>query len=169
MGVLESRLGKFRGSPNVARTRKARLLVVFGVVGVIVLTVMLLSLGNGTKETDKGAIGVPTTARTPSSPSMTASPAEADANVEADALVEADAVTYAIAEVTSGRAGDAGMDNDGAGVIDGAVSGRVVSRNGDIVLVEVSMAKADTKTFATLLLQKTEGGWRTRDVFDDGR
>jgi hypothetical protein len=83
-----------------------------------------------------------------------------------------DPIHYAIAEVTAGRVHLEGMTNSGerAGheTVDGTVDGRVVSRSGDIVLVEVSLTTAETKTFATLLLQEEEGGWRTRDVFEEG-
>lgn len=50
------------------------------------------------------------------------------------------------------------------------VQATVVSTNGEVVLVEVSlMDKATLTSFATLLLQKTGATWRIREVFDPQR
>lgn len=47
------------------------------------------------------------------------------------------------------------------------LSAHVVSRSGEIVLVEVQLdAAGSLTTFATLLLQKTGATWRIRQVFD---
>jgi hypothetical protein len=81
--------------------------------------------------------------------------------ISSQTLVQ-DPVDFARAETFAGKipglvADDAGGDR---------VEARVISRNGEIVLVEVKTIVAGQTTIATLLLQNSEKGWRTRDVFE---
>lgn len=55
----------------------------------------------------------------------------------------------------------------GSGLTRSDLSAHIVSRSGDIVLVEVQQDMAGSlTTFATLLLQKSGATWRIRQVFD---
>jgi hypothetical protein len=47
-----------------------------------------------------------------------------------------------------------------------ALEGRVLSRNGEFVLIEMTILTEGKTTIATLLVQGTESGWRTREVFE---
>ena len=125
--------------------REIRLLATFVGVGLVLLAILLGGIGG----TGSGA------------------PAEAGLTTSAPQPVireqaSEDPVGYAIAEVQAGRV--IGLEDDSSS--SAVVEGKVLSRNGEIVLVEVTRVAGDKKTFATLLLQKMEGGWRTRDVFD---
>jgi hypothetical protein len=53
------------------------------------------------------------------------------------------------------------------GLSEDSLSAVVVSRSGEIVLVDIHlMAEGGLTTFATLLLQKTGTTWRIREVYD---
>ncbi|MDH6533048.1 hypothetical protein M2119_001285 [Aurantimicrobium minutum] len=70
----------------------------------------------------------------------------------------------AIDFVLSGQVEGVGL---GEGVAKDQLSAHVVSRSGEIVLVEVQRdAAGNLTTFATLLLQKSGAAWRIRQVFD---
>lgn len=152
----KSRVGEFLSAQKMPRGRKARMLAVFGAVGAVALLGLLLSLGSGSQ-------------RAPMDSTSSPMPAVAgDRLAVSGAPTKEDPIDYAIAEVAAGRVHLEGMTTKGELFRDGTIDGRVVSRSGDIVLVEVSLTISETKTFATLLLQDEEGGWRTRDVFEEG-
>lgn len=63
--------------------------------------------------------------------------------------------------------GDVPGINAPEGLTEDALSAVVVSRSGEIVLVDIHlMAEGGLTTFATLLLQKTGTTWRIREVYD---
>jgi len=125
--------------------RGVRLAATFMAVGVVLLLILLGGIGGRDSDELSGR--------------------EKNTSATTGEILEAkvqDPVDYALAEVRAGRVPGLGRDDNA----DGAVEGRVLSRNGDIILVEVIRVSGTTKTFATLLLQKMETGWRTRDVFE---
>ncbi|MBK5239501.1 MAG: hypothetical protein JJE28_10405, partial [Actinomycetales bacterium] len=123
---------------------RRRLVIVFTVVGAVVTTVVVLGLGNGNSE-------IVVTEGTAQSVELTlAGGGVGEGGSEGEgAMTEVDPIVFAISEVRSGRvptlremqpAGDKkvpsqGGENDPQSELDG----RVVSRNGDIVLVEVTL------------------------------
>ena len=150
---------------------RRRLAIVFTVVGTVVTTVVVLGLGSGNNE-------IVATEGTAQSVELTlAGGGVGEGGSEGEgAMTEVDPIAFAVSEVRSGRvptlremqpAGDKEVPSQGAeNGPQSALDGRVVSRNGDIVLVELTLTAAGKTTIATLLLQKVESGWRTRDVFD---
>ena len=76
--------------------------------------------------------------------------------------VEQDAVEFALASVQAGDVASLVVNPQ----LGDFVRGRIVRQMGEVVLVEVTVTGRAKTAIATLLLQKSEAGWRTRDVFD---
>lgn len=165
---------------DLVRYRR-RLTLVFAAVGIAVTTVVMLGLGSGDTETletlDSLQKSAPSLIADGSGvPEVDHGGKGAAGREGEDSSTEEDPIAFALSEVRSGNVTALGalpFGGDKNGPVDGAqvqsqavLDGRVMSRNGDIVLVEVTVSSAGTKTIATLLLQKVESGWRTRDVFD---
>ncbi|MBA8828576.1 hypothetical protein [Alpinimonas psychrophila] len=134
--------------------RRRRLASVFVIVGFGLVTVLLVGIGsNDVQENAPLNSG--------------SSRISVDVGTMGADKVIGDPLAFAIAEVHAGRV--ASLLGTRTGATSNAaepVVGRIVSRNGDFVLVEVSATVSGERTIATLLLQKQENGWRTRDVFD---
>ena len=134
--------------------RRRRLVTVFVVVGFGLVTVLLVGIGSNDVQENAPLNGG-------------SSQISGDMGTMGLEKVIDDPLAFAIAEVHAGRV--ASLLGTRTGATSNAaepVVGRIVSRNGDFVLVEVSATVAGERTIATLLLQRQENGWRTRDVFD---
>jgi hypothetical protein len=139
---------------------RGRLIVIFFSVGFVLTIAFALGLSGG----EPAVVQTGAASSRASSTGIDNQRQQDGFNADAVPQAEHDAVSFALDEVHEGRGGI--VLGDSAGRIDLAdITARVVSRNGAIALVEVSFAQGGKKTFATLLLQKLETGWRTRDVF----
>jgi hypothetical protein len=172
-GALQERMQPLLSFLQKWTSGRGRLIVIFFSVGVVLTIAFAWGLSGGepavvqTRAVSSRAssTSVDNQRQQEASDADADADADAGANADADTQAEADAVSFALEEVREGRGGI--VLGDSAGRIDPAdITARVVSRNGTIALVELRSANGDKKTFATLLLQKTETGWRTRDVFE---
>lgn len=162
--------------------RRRRLAGLFVLVGASVLMLSLVVISNDEAREDTAGLNIGTTS--------TQGPVTRD-NVPIDSVPTEDPVAFALAQAHAGKISSL-MDAMNSEAVTGTrtrtrtsestsadatdsvaaqnegveVQGRIVSRTGDFVLVEVSVIAAGETTIATLLLQSEENGWRTRDVFD---
>ena len=142
----KQKVAVLRGIPlsGLLRQRGFHLSLVFVTVGVLLLLFLMGGIGATGKDTTHAA-----------DVNTRVTPAKTSDNPAGDP------VTFAVAEVSAGRV--SGLEESETS---GAVQARVLSRNGEFVLVEVTRESGQNKAYATLLLQKAETGWRTRDVFE---